>query len=570
MAEVTNPSTPSNTLFRQLSLVILLRWQTFRNGLRSQSEKMHVLGSVALGLFFTFLTLGGSVGLGVVAFEIAGTEKWIYLSMILWGIFMFWQFVPVLASQTNPGFDGRNLLRFPINFSAFFLMSAAYGLADPFALAGILWHIAIGIGVSIARPDLKWWAALALACSALMNLLFNRMLFAWLERLLAKRRTREIVTAIFILFFVCIQFSGVILQKWGPALKTAFENSAAVWRALPPALAGKAIEHAADRDFSEALTTTGMLLLYAIAFGGLFAFRTHAQFTGEDLGESAAPVRKKPAVPRAQASAPASVANPTLESAAMGRASGLISAPVAAMFNKELKYLYRNSMLLMNIFMPLILIVFFSMTASMPSRHGGASPFSRFNGSYAYPGAVAYLFLLIMNFCPNNLAYEGRGIERYFLAPIKFRDVMLAKNLFHGTLVGLEALLVLGVLTAMGHTPGLLVILATWAALPFAALMHFGVGNWLSLQYPRKFEFGMRRQRPSGMTMLISFGLLAAVMGTIALSGAICLWLAGLWLLPIVYLALSAAGLMAYRAMLENTSQQANAQRDSLIEQLAR
>jgi ABC-2 type transport system permease protein len=566
MAEVTN----SNTLYRQLSLVILLRWQTFRNGMRSQAEKMHALGTVALGLFFTILALGGSLGLGIVTFEIVETPKWIYLSMILWGIFMFWQFVPVLASQTNPGFDGRNLLRFPIKFSAFFLMNAAYGLADPFALAGILWHIAIGIGISIARPDLKWWAALALACSVLMNLLFNRMLYAWLERLLAKRRTREIITALFILFFVCVQFSGLILQKWGPAIRSAVESSAGVWRALPPALAGTAIEHAADGDSSAALLTTSLLALYAAAFGGLFAFRAHAQFTGEDLGESAAPVRKKPVAPRAQSSAPVSVANPAMESAAVREVSGLISAPVAAIFSKELKYLYRNSMLLMNIFMPLILIVFFSMTASMPSRHGGANPFGRMNSSFAYPGAVAYLFLLIMNFCPNNLAYEGRGIERYFLSPIKFRDVMLAKNLFHGTLVGLEALLVLGVLTAMGHTPSLLIIAATWAALPFAALMHFGVGNWLSLQYPRKFEFGMRRQRPSGMTMLISFGLLAAVMGTLALVGAICIWLAGLWLLPFVYLASSGAALVAYRAMLEGTSQQAIAQRDPLIEQLAR
>jgi ABC-2 type transport system permease protein len=497
-------------------------------------------------------------------------KKWIYLSMLLWGIFMFWQFVPVLASQTNPGFDGRNLLRFPIKFSAFFLMSTAYGLADPFALAGILWHITMEIGISIARPELKWWAMLALAFSALMNLLFNRMLYAWLERLLAKRRTREIVTALFILFFVCVQFSGLIVQKWGLAIRSAVESSAGVWRALPPALAGTAIEHAANGDSSAALLTTGLLALYAVAFGGLFAFRAHAQFTGEDLGESAAPVRKKPVAPRARSSAPTSVVNPALESGVDRLSAGLISAPVAAMFSKELKYLYRNSMLLMNIFMPLILIVFFSMTASMPSRHGGPSPFGRFNSSFAYPGAVAYLFLLIMNFCPNNLAYEGHGIERYFLSPIKFRDVMLAKNLFHGTLVALEALLVLGLLTAMGHTPNLLIIAATWAALPFAALMHFGVGNWLSLQYPRKFEFGMRRQRPSGMTMLISFGLLAAVMGTIALTGAICIWLAGMWLLPFVYLALSGAALIAYRAMLESTSQQAIQQRDPLIEQLAR
>ncbi len=562
MAEVIT----TNNLWRQLSLVMMLRWRTFRNGMRSQSEKMHVLGSVALGIFFTLLAFGGALGIGFGAFEIVGMQRWIYLSAMLWGIFMFWQFVPVLASQTNPGFDGRNFLRFPIRFSTFFLMSTAYGLADPFALAGILWHIAMGIGISVARPDLKWWAALVLACSALMNLLFNRMLFAWLERFLAKRRTREIVTVLFILFFVCIQFSGLILQRWGPAVRSFVENSSGVWRALPPALAGTAIEHAANDDPSAAAMTTGLLALYACAFGGLFAFRAHAQFTGEDLGESAAPVRRKTVAPRAQTSVPTSVAVSNVESAA----SGLIGGPVTAIVGKEFKYLYRNSMLLMNIFMPLVLIVFFSMTASMPSKHGGPSPFSRFNGGYAYPAAVAYLFLLIMNFTPNNLAYEGRGIERYFLSPIKFRDVMLAKNLFHGTLVALEALLVLGILIAMGHPPGLLIILATWAALPFAALMHFGVGNWLSLQYPRKFEFGMRRQRPSGMTMVISFGLLAAVMGTIALVGVICLWLAGLWLLPIAYLALSAAAVVVYKFMLDNTSQQAITQRDALLDQLAR
>jgi ABC-2 type transport system permease protein len=566
MAEVTN----STGLARQVLLVIVLRWQTFRNGLRSQSEKMHVLGTVALGIFFAFLTIGGSTGICYGAYALTKLPNWIFLSLMLWGIFMFWQFVPVLASQTNPGFDGRNLLRFPIRFSAFFLMSTAYGLADPFALAGILWHIAIGIGISLARPDLKWWAVLALTMSVLMNLLFNRMMFSWLERMLAKRRTREIVTVLFILFFVCIQFSGLILQRWGPALRTALQNSAGVWRALPPALAGTAIEHAATGEYSAALATTGLLALYALAFGGLFAFRVHAQFTGEDLGESAAPSRRKTTAPRAQVAVPASVVTAVPTSSAARSVAGLVSGPVAAIFGKEIKYLYRNSMMMMNIFMPLILIVFFSMTASMPSRHGGRGPFSGLNGGLGYPGAVAYLFLLIMNFCPNNMAYDGRGVERFFLAPIKFRDVMLGKNLFHGALIALEAVLVLGVVTAMGHPPSPLILLATWAALPFAALIHFGVGNWLSLQYPRKFEFGVRRQRPSGMTMLISFGLFFAVMGTIAAAALICIWLVGLWLLPIVYLGLSAGALVAYRAMLDGTSRQAIAQQDTLLEQLAR
>ena len=70
--------------------------------------------------------------------------------------------------------------------------------------------------------------------------------------------------------------------------------------------------------------------------------------------------------------------------------------------------------------------------------------------------------------------------------------------------------------------------------------------------------------------MVISFGLLAAVMGTIAGVGAISIWLVGFWFLPIVYLGLSAAGVVVYRLMLDNTSQQAITQRDALLEQLAR
>jgi len=563
MADVAN----STGLGRQLSLVMLVRWQSFRNSLRSKTEKMHLFGSVALGLFFGLQALGVAAGICFGAFAIVRTQRWIYLSLMLWGIFLFWQFVPVVASEMNPGFDGRNLLRFPMRFSAFFLMCAAYGVADPFALVGILWHVAIGVGVSISRPDLAWWAALALTISILMNLLFNRLVFAWLERALAKRRAREILTALSILIFLCLQFSGLILQRRGPELKRAVENSASLWRGLPPSLAETVLENAANGDSAAALGTAGLLGIYALVFGALFAVRVRAQFTGEDLGESAAPVRQKPAAKRVPVSVPA-------EAAAAGREywslSGIVSAPVAAIFGKEIRYFYRNTMLMMNAFMPLILIAFFSMTSSMPRRQGGLSFFGRFGGAFAYPAAVVYILLLMMNFCPNNLAYEGRGVERLFLAPVKFRDVMLGKNLFHGALLVLEALLALVMVTLTGHPPSLLIFLATCAALLFAALIHLGVGNWLSLQFPRKFEFGVRRQRPSGLTILVSFGLFFMEMFVIAGAALLCYRLAGLWLLPLVYLALSAAALVIYRLILEGTTRQAIVQRDALLDQLSR
>ena len=401
-----------------------------------------------------------------------------------------------------------------------------------------------------------------------MNLLFNRLVFAWLERVLAKRRTREIATAMFVLVFVCLQFSGFILRRWGPDLKhAAGKFRRRVWRALPPALAGTALEHAANGDSAAALRTAGLLAIYALVFGGLFAFRVHAQFTGEDLGESAAPVRQKPSAKRVPVSAPAKDAVASQEFNSVSR---IVSAPVAAILGKEVRYFYRNSMLMMNVFMPLILIAFFSMTSSMPRRQGGPSFVARFSGDFAYPASVVYILLLMMNFCPNNLAYEGRGVERLFLAPVKFSDVMLAKNLFHGALLVFEALLVLVLVTVMGHPPSVLILLATWTGLLFAALIHLGAGNWLSLQFPRKFEFGVRRQRPSGLTLMISFGLFFVEMGVISAAALLCIWLVGLWLLPFVYIALSAAALVFYRLVLEGTTRQAILQRDNLLEQLSR
>ena len=563
MAEVA----ASNGLSEQLLLVATIRWQTFRNGLRSRSEKMHLAGALLFGLFFGGMATIGSLVLGIAAYAIANTGNWLVLSLLLWGIFLFWQFVPIVASEINPGFDGRNLLRFPLRFSAFFLMNAAYGLADPFAAAGILWHAAIGLGVAVARPDLIGWTALALALSVAMNLLFNRFVFSWLERLLAKRRSREIVTALFVLLIITFQFSGILWQRRGPAMAEALRNTAGLWGMLPPGLAGVVMERASAGDAAAALRTAGLLLAYAVVFGGLFALRVRAQFTGEDLGESPAPVRETRVTKRPPAATPAAVMEVRAPSAA---APGIVSPAAAAIFVKEFRYFYRNSMLLMNMAVPLILIVFFTMTSSM-GRRGRAGLFAgRFGGDFAYPAAVGYILLLMMNFCPNNLAYEGRGIERLFLAPVKFRDVMLGKNLFHGSLIALESLLALGVLVVMGRAPSLVILISTWLGLLFAVLIDFGVGNWLSIQFPRRFEFGVRRQRPSGLTTIVFFGVFFAEMGLIFGAAFLCNWLAGLWLLPVVYLVFCAGALAIYRVLLEETTFRAVRQRDTLLEQLTR
>src|SRR5437879_13706166 len=46
-----------------------------------------------------------------------------------------------------------------------------------------------------------------------------------------------------------------------------------------------------------------------------------------------------------------------------------------------------------------------------------------------FPGMMAYLILILMAPAYNCFAFDGRGIQTYFTAPLRFRDIFLVKNL---------------------------------------------------------------------------------------------------------------------------------------------
>jgi ABC-2 type transport system permease protein len=545
----------------QVRLVVGLRWRLFRNGLRKSTAKMNFIMTVITEVIWSLMAIGSGVGLIIAGYYLAEHGNTKVFTIILWAFAFFWQFIPVITAQFAPDFDISGLLRFPLRFPVFFALSVSYGLADPIALTCVFWHICLGIGISIARPDLALWMALVLCASILMNLLFNRMVFTWLDRLLAKRRSREIMVVVFMLFVIAIQFSQFLFRQEGSRIAHALTRWMPVLTMLPPGRVAAGLVAAFQGRAADAFIATGGVLLYAVAFAGLYTIRLKARFRGEDLGESAAPSTRRPVTSRAARAIPV-VAVPD-------KGIHLLRAPVAAILAKDFRYFYRNTAMLMNLVLPLILVVLLRMSAMNVAR--GGVPHSNFlTGDFGYPSAMFYVFLLTSQLCQNSLAYEGRGVERLFLSPVAFCDVMMAKNIFQGFLMTAEALFVLGIVVAMGPTPRMAVLLATWAGLPFVALIHFIAGNWLSIQFPRKFEFGVRRQSAAGMTILISMGILLGTMLMVSLTAALTIWLAGLWLLPIVYLGMSAAMYAFYRLALGATTRQALLKQEALLEQLAK
>ena len=75
-------------------------------------------------------------------------------------------------------------------------------------MVALLWLLAMLAGIDRFSParccgQFRSWSALAL-----FNLLLNRVIFAWLSRWMAQRRTREILGALFILVMFSFQLIG--------------------------------------------------------------------------------------------------------------------------------------------------------------------------------------------------------------------------------------------------------------------------------------------------------------------------------------------------------------------------
>ena len=200
-------------VWEQVRLVATLRWRILRNSLRKKNNQWDLIGTIIAGIFAGLAVMGVSVGFGFGAYTLmsGGHEAWIALPF--WGIFLFWQLFPVFTAGFGAGFDFRNLLRFPLSLRAFYILGLAYGLADFAAIASICWLIATILGATMANAAILPAMLVISLLFVLMNITLERLIGSWLERILARRRSREIFFALFILFAVSVQFINPMLQK---------------------------------------------------------------------------------------------------------------------------------------------------------------------------------------------------------------------------------------------------------------------------------------------------------------------------------------------------------------------
>ncbi len=531
MADVTH----SVDVLEQIRLVAGLRWRILRNSLRKKNNRLDLIGLIFTGVFGGIMVIGLCLAFyaGAFAFLSQGRLEW--MALLFWSIFLFWQLFPVFVAGFGANFEFRTLLRFPLSLRAFYIIGLAYGFADFSALASICWLLAMTAGAAVAKPDVLPAMLLIVAAFMQLNVTLERLIGSWLERLLARRRTRELFLGLFVLSMVSLNFLSPLMQRYGASARPVFLRLLPYFAWFPPSLAGRALAAIIRLQPAGFLLNSALLLFYLVLFSALLWRRFAAQYRGEEVSETAAPAR--------------SAVRPIAGKDHGSDRLSLLSPPVAAVVRKEFRYLTRNGFAYLTLLMPPLLIMVFSMNSAGWHLTAGGRGVS---AEIFFPGMMAYLILILMAPAYNSFAYEGRGIQTYFTAPLRFRDVLLGKNLMLLSVLSVEIALSLAMLAWRVGWPSAHMLVATCAAIIFTIVGQLTVANWSSITFPRKMEFGqMRGQRQSGMAVLVAFAsqiLMGGISAVILFTGN---WTGNPWLPADAFVLLAAAAVGGYFASLD-------------------
>ena len=548
MADVAQPV----GILKQIGLIAGLRWRMLHNNLRRKQNRLDLLGLIIVGVLAGAVVLGLCFALFEGAYDFVSSARTTWLSLLFWAIFLWWQLSPIVIAGFGVSFDFRKLLRFPLSFGAFYMIGLAYGLADFTGLAAVCWLASVIIGAVSAKLSLLLPLLIVALLFVVFNVTLERLLGSWLERLMARRRSRELFFAGFILLMLSLQLLGPLVNRFGNSAGPWLVRALPYFAYLPASLAGKSVGAASAGNFREFLLMAAGIACYAVFFGGLLWLRFSAQYRGEELSESQVPER---------------TIHKTIRREIPEDALGLMSPQIAAVIRKEFRYLLRNGFAALVLFLPPIL-VFALISQGSLFRFSGGKVVSL---ELFFPGLMGYIILILMAPAYNSFAYESTGVQTYFTAPLQFRDVFLGKNFVQVCLMVTELTLCIVAFSYRVGLPSPPVFIATLAAIAFTVIGQLSIANWSSLSFPRKLAFGqIHGQRQSGMAVLVAFGAQILFFGISSLVLGLGRWIGDPWLPAKAFALLAAAAVGGYISSLDALTSYAEKKKEKLIEALCR
>lgn len=503
-----------------------------------------VLGAVFWYGLWTFAAVGAfSFTASASAAKLAGV-----LSLELAGVCAYWQVMPVVSATMGSSLDMRKLLAYPLPHGRLFLVEILLRLVSGAEMILVLSGAAAGVAMNPAGGGILTMAA-ALAVFVVFNLALASGVKSLLERLLTKRKIRELIVLLTALLWVAPRFFMVTGYR-SPLGRRALDS------ALAAGLPWSAAAHAALGQFR------GLVWLSLLAWTAAAAWFGRAQFE-RSLRYDAAAALASPAESGQQAS---------FADRWFRMPSRVLPDPLGALVEKELRTLARAPTFRNLFFMGFTfgLLVWLPMVIG---RKGGAANDDSFLASHFLTIVSLYALTLLGQVTYwNCLAFDRSAAAFWFVTPQPISTVLVAKNIASQVPVYLEVAILTAISVALRLTRGWGDVAEAVVVVATCSVYMLAMGNVTSVEYPR----GINPERVSGggaggagrfQTLVLIFyplALLPVGMAYLARyafdSETVFRTVLGVALL---------AGVVIYRATLKSAAETANKRREAILQALS-
>jgi hypothetical protein len=417
--------------------------------------------------------------------QVLPSAEFIFFS-ILALCYLLWSTLP-LSIGSNRQFDPGNLLLYPISLRKLFavdFVSEIASLQSVFVIPAIM---SMGIGAGLARGKLTAGILVALV-AVVFGIGLSKWISASVGSLIRRKRTRG--ETLLALIGVGAGLGGALFGQIAPALFRHAESISLLRWTPPGAIAYALTCGLRDGHLAGYALALAVISSYTVAVIAITYWLARRAILG---GGRRRRRRVKP------------------ETVTAGGYSGwqipLLPPVVAAVLEKELRYLMRNAQVRMMTLMPLILIVVRLMNGRRFDRVGStttgfAGDFYKYGEGLIATVGVLYVFLILGGLFCNQFAFEHRGMRTFILSPVDRKSILIGKNLAISilALIFSGGLLIVNELVFRDLTLNAVLFVAlSWII--FASLMSV-MGNSLSLRFPKRMKFG-KRLNVSGVVGLL-------------------------------------------------------------------
>lgn len=440
--------------------ILWAQWRTILNFYRRPQMGGYWVGTIMMAVWYLMLAAGG-VGIAFLLGRVKPSEFEGFELALTFGFlaaFLYWQVVPVFLASTGMALDTRRLKVYPVPERQLFLIEVLLRLSTGLEVLLLLAGAFFGL---LRNPEIPKWAPFTILLFIAFNLYLSAGVKDLVGRLMERKGIREVVVLALVVLMVSPQM--VAMMGLPPGVKSAllnFNQSYFPW--------GVAAGLSIGRNLALNFTLAALYLAAAVWFGR-WQFHRSLHFDADAV--------------RADSGHGGTTTGARWNDLLFRWPRRLFRDPLAALVEKELQTLARSSRFRLVFFMGFT----FGLVVWLPLAFGrhGLTKSGPIESNFLTWISVYSVMMLGEVALFNSLGFDRVAAQLYWIAPVRMRTVLLAKNITASVYIFLELTIITIVCLMLRLPIGAIKIAEAFAVTIVLAVFFTGLGNLGTVYYPR-------------------------------------------------------------------------------------